>query len=487
MPSQSETPPEFVDFLDSNDTQSLIIKGPPGSGKTTLARELCELLRRSGPPILVGSRVSNPNRLGPFESASGLHVSVDKPDVSVLGEKAFPGTPWIDRLVDRVIHGDDDLQRDENSPPSVVVARGDVIDLDAELPYIEAVKRHVKANWPRRSTVIVDSIDGMAKNLGIASSRLVSAFQKDFVETGVANVIFVAETPESSKLDYIGDGVVRLFTEQFEDRQVRILVLEKLRSVETRQPRYVFTLHGGRFRSFQPWKDTQPQALKPWNPVPDPDDLSVSWGYPALDRVFGGLTRGTLVTIEHAPGVSPIFVHHLIMGLVGNFVSQERGVAFIPAKRATSAAWKALMKPLVGADDWSNRVLTLVPDESIDGVNPHVTLKWESLEYRLAGCEKPFLSLIAFDTLESLYGADALDRIYSHIGTVNQAGDIFVALTNPLLISNQKLRSIAHVHVRIENLNGCIVVFGEKPRTGLFHAGFSLEGGTPNAVLTPIV
>jgi len=280
---------------------------------------------------------------------------------------------------------------------------------------------------------------------------------------------------------------VRLSTAAFNDRKVRILDLEKLRSLEIRQPRYLFTLHGGRFRSFQPWKDSRPVHSKPWTLPPDPDATSVSWGFPAFDRSFGGLRRGAIVTIEYAPAVSSIFLHHLLMGLVGNFVARERGVSFIPAKRGTSAVWKGLMEPLVGSKNWNHRVLTPVPDESIDGVSPHVNLKWDSIEYRLTGCTKPFLSLVAFDTLESLLGESVLDTMYGHIGAVNRAGDIFVALSSPLVASNEKLRSIAHVHIRLDSLNGSVVVFGEKPRTELFHADFGFEGGVPDAVLTPIV
>jgi len=53
--------------------------------------------------------------------------------------------------------------------------------------------------------------------------------------------------------------------------------------------------------------------------------------------------------------------------------------------------------------------------------------------------------------------------------------------------SSENLASMASQHVRMENLDGSIVLYGEKPHTELYNISFSYAGGVPKAVLTPIV
>jgi len=70
---------------------------------------------------------------------------------------------------------------------------------------------------------------------------------------------------------------------------------------------------------------------------------------------------------------------------------------------------------------------------------------------------------------------------------VRRERDLFIGLTTPLLASSQKLASMASQHLRVDNLDGSIVLYGEKPHTELYNLSFSYAGGVPRAVLTPIV
>jgi hypothetical protein len=131
----------------------------------------------------------------------------------------------------------------------------------------------------------------------------------------------------------------------------------------------------------------------------------------------------------------------------------------------------------------------LVPDESLEGTNARIDLRWDRIEYNLSlsNSKRPFLSLMSFDTIESVYGATAAVQMYTHIGAVEEAGDIFVALTNPLLQSNERLGSLAGLHIKLDSLDGSTVLFGERPRTELFDLRFTWNQGNPIMELLPVV
>ena len=74
-----------------------------------------------------------------------------------------------------------------------------------------------------------------------------------------------------------------------------------------------------------------------------------------------------------------------------------------------------------------------------------------------------------------------------HLTAVRRARDILMGHVSPMTKSTQKLANLAHVHLKVQNVNGAILLFGQKPYTELYNLSFSYETGAPSAVLTPIV
>ena len=117
--------------------------------------------------------------------------------------------------------------------------------------------------------IVVDSWDAIlnytAKIMGDAQHGFEQNMCEFARDLGI-HLIFVSEFSDVAPLDYIVDGVVTM--ENFRlrgtgldnssgmrTRYVRQIRLEKLRGVEIRRKTYIATLHGGRFRYFEPYRE----------------------------------------------------------------------------------------------------------------------------------------------------------------------------------------------------------------------------------------
>src|SRR2546427_8725987 len=125
---------------------------------------------------------------------------------------------------------------------------------------------------------------GLSERYGIVARKLVNTLQKDLVEKGNANVVYVLESTGDTRLDYLGDGVVRFESLEHQGRRIRVMTIEKLRGTEIRQHRYIYTLKDGRVRAFGNRPPAAPAKPGVWTPVPDLGKDVLSWGHRALDR-----------------------------------------------------------------------------------------------------------------------------------------------------------------------------------------------------------
>jgi len=277
-----------------------------------------------------------------------------------------------------------------------------------------------------------------------------------------------------------------------------VMTIEKLRGTEIRQHRYIYTLKDGRVRAFGNRPPAAPAKPGVWTPVPDLGKDVLSWGHRALDQLTGGLRAGSIVALEIDPDVPSVFVDGLRLGLICNAAALGRGIAYVPAQKSSAENVHDFVGPYLkaGAFDQHVRVFESSPLGSLEGSknalhmegsNVDTDLKWSNVEYRLPGSAHPFVSFLSFDTLESVYGESVLEQLTGHLSSIRRSRDILIGHVSPLTKSTQKLANLAHIHVRVQNVNGSILLFGQKPYTELFNLAFSYENGVPQAVLTPIV
>jgi len=217
-----------------------------------------------------------------------------------------------------------------------------------------------------------------------------------------------------------------------------------------------------------------------------------------LDRLSSGLARGRVVAFEISNAVPADYVDWLRTSIICNFVSQGRGVAHVPPRKGSAEFLRELVSPHLpdGAFDVHVRVFEAATLGSADvsktvlhmeGTNPDADLKWSNIEFQLPKSDRPFLALMAFDTLESVYNDRVLEQMSGVLAAVRRSNDVFVGFVTPQSASAAKLENIAHVVLHLDSVNGSVVLYGEKPYTELFNLSWDWSSGVPKAVLRPIV
>ncbi len=500
LAARGRIPREIVEFFNQPGGHSMIVKGPAGTGKTTFALQLTEELGQVGSAHYLSTRVSDVSLYNQFpwlkdriKPASVVGVKKDAAHGMKVSRKA------LDVLTGKIERGEIDDEDSGGERPGLAVAEGFLeVDLGTDLPEVEVAYTFVEQALPGRSLVLIDSIDALAERYGLAATRLINTIQQDLVETSGANVMYVLEGSGETRLDYLGDGVVNLASTDHVGRRLRVMTIEKLRGQGVRQYRYLYTLDGGRLMAFDIGE--KPRLAKPqtWTAHPDLSKEAVSSGAVPIDALCGGLSRGRVTSFQIANGVPSEYVDWLRTAMICNFVAQGRGVAHVPPRKGTTDFLRELVSPHLPAEAFETHVRVFEPaslghvQESanalpLEGSNVETDLKWSNVEYRLPHSSRPFLALMAFDTLESVYGDKVLEEMSGVLASVRRARDVFVGFATPQSASAAKLENLASVMIHVESVQGSVVLYGEKPYTGLFNLSFDWSSGLPEAQLRPIV
>jgi len=501
MPPAGRIPREIVEFLNAHGGHSLIVKGSAGTGKTTFALQLTEELGDVSASHYLSSRVSDESLYNQF----GWLRERLNPVIVQTGPKA-PRTEGkvardsLDQLTGKMQAGEESGEEDSQPGSGGASVKGDVfeIPIGEDLPEVEDAYKFVDERMPKRSLVLIDSIDALAEHYGIAAARLINVFQKDLVEGSKQNVLYVLEGSGETRMDYLGDGVVSLASTEYQGRRLRVLTIEKLRGQQVQQHRYLYTLDGGRLTAFDIHEGVRPAKPQVWKPVPDLSKDAVSLGLEPLDRLTGGLDRGRTIAFEISNAVPADYVDWLRTAIICNFVSQGRGVAHVPPRKGSAEFLKELVSPHVapGSFDATVRVFESATLGSADvsrnvlhmeGTNVASDLKWSNVEFQLPKSERPFLALMAFDTLESVYGEKVVEEMSGVFASVRRAKDVFVGFVTPQSPSAARLENLAYLVFHVDSVNGSVVLYGQKPYTELFNLSWDWSAGVPKAQLRPIV
>jgi GvpD gas vesicle protein len=477
-------PSELRTFVSRPGPLSLLVRGPPGSGKTTLGLALLESFR--GSRILITNRVDESELRGDF--------------------------PWL------VLGGSDSIQVIEaqdsthglveaaaavNSLSSILTPAGSQ-DMGRFLWLPQPIQIAYACIDPSRPTlVVIDSWDALVEEfMGREPAKGHPAPNREEVErlllgymarSGVT-LVLILEREVQSQLDYLVNAVVATERTTVEGRLERWLYVPKLRGQRIETPSYPFTLEGARFRAIPPFtfrrasSGSLSRRAMACEPSPKEYKDRIWPGCADFALAFGMLETGTTTVIETDPEVPDTFTHMLLDPAIVQTLRAGGRVLLIPSPGArlidfydplrASFSAETLATQLrifsiagdVGVPAEAKSVMFALPQGPSKGVNPIFSAAFEfmreggdrpgvpNLIIRTAGGERALAQALGLGvTPENFAGVAAayVTGLPTHQIVIGNTGD-------PLLNS---LKDLGTVHLQLRARLGRYFLNGLRPFT----------------------
>ena len=437
MPSGAEMsiPGEIRDFFQIEKGQTLLIKGLPGTGKTTLALEIMNSL---------------------CEDRNGMYIST-----RVDPRRLYAINPWIKEVL---------------RPKNVVNATQTKLleslkGMGKDLSNYYAVLDFFKVFFDETEEmdnpmIIIDSWDAVLNYTAHLIGESQHSFEQNICEFARdldTHLIFVSEFANVMPLDYIVDGVVTM--EQFRlpgyakgsmrTRYVRQIKLDKLRGVEIGQKTYTVTLHEGRFRFFEPYREHKDALIASDGVrVPDLSKDRISTGIPDLDTVTGGLKYGSCNVLEIDHGVGKRY-YQILTALASNAIKNGRGVFILPSLGYQLSS-RDIFVP-------TNVIVSQPEGEDPVAWGKDLLQKWDVLRESTG---RPILNIIGLDSIEFAFGYKAVLNLTNlMIRNWKETNDINLLVVKSGQESINMAIHTADTYILVNELNGGLFLYGVIPRT----------------------
>lgn len=446
-------PPEIISFFEAFPGQSLLVKGKPGTGKTILTLEILRAVCEEGNGLYISTRIE-PLRL-------------------------YMTSPWIRDLIPErnIINATQSKVRRSLGWEAQHLKRTRPIDYDTILQFFKVI--YEDAEDMDNPMIIFDSWDGVLSHLNMEEeAAALTQGICDFCREVETHTIFVTEREKETAIDFIVDGVVALHRlrlgeselrgKEPEHRVVRELEIEKLRGLPVRQSRYLFTLHGGRFRFFKPFLENLRVEVKP---VLNIGGDRQSTGIPDLDRAVGGLPAGSLSLWETRYGVNKRY-EQMLFQLCMNTVVKGGGVVGIPFMGSSIAKMKV-----------ENIVMYYPETEDVNVETASFLSVVRSLQEKV---EKPVLTFISIDTLERTFGPKGALNLLGNVLKISEETQLISSIIYLAGSEASILKVVANsadIHLVFRDVDGALVLYGVRPVTCLYGVTTDREG----VHLTPVV
>lgn len=489
MSSALRLPEELRLFLQLPGPQTLLVRGPPGSGKSTLCSAMLEAA--AGTRLLITNRVSTGEleREFPWLGKNGGSqiqvVDTSEMDGSLLG--------ITHEATNAALIADSDSQE-----------RRILTEFLRLPPPIQDAWSRIPSDGP--SLVVVDSWDALVEHyLGRRAQLAGSSLDRAEIERMLlrqmgrspSHLVMVLETDQPTQLDYLVNGVVVTRRDVVNDRLERWLQLPKLRGIRIANSSYPYTVEGAKFQCIEPLRAYT--EIRRGRPDPEPDMMpGFIWpGSRSFAEAFGRLGIGRMTFIELAEDVPDHVVQHLLTPMKSHALQRGGRVLVVPSpgltvdeiwapmeeelapghlaehfrvldvtgqleratrpggktRQASLISLKALSPTTPGADPDENEISRWLRGGVAGGHPSLVTMYGSGLEALASTLKIPITSEMAATIPAAIQ--NTLSNGNMHMIAVSR-GD------TPLL---RTAKSLASIHLRMVNRQGRVLVYGFKPWT----------------------
>jgi len=499
-------PTEIKKFLEKKGGSSIFLEGSTGTGKTTLGLQIIEEMADQDKSFYLSTRVSDEALYNQFEWLEEKEMRSQIMDASKLFLQAIyeEGKEKRDKMAipekekKKIDGAKEFLSTIREKEPPEEVNRTRLEQLDRDIPSLNRIYDRINDILPERSLLVIDSIEGITHKYGLNMETFVMTLQKDLVENSNTNLVMILEKESEPELEYLADGVVQLKRNQLEGRDVREIMLKKLRAIELKQPSYLMSLKGGRFKCFEPY-ELRISGGNEWEPIESPEG-KYSTGIEDMDELLGGgFDTGSYNVFEIEENVSNEEFFSVIRPLFLNFIAQGRGVI-------------SVLSGGTHPENLRDDLIRFVPEELFNQkfrIVDHLTSKTDK-PYKLALAGKNqkqykeiynqsmkelrgeeelgILDYHALDTLEYMRGGEmALQELLSGVANTKNSDDIGIGILKPGLNLSREIKNMADNYFVILSINKTPCIYGVKPKTGLYAIVTDKEKGSPYIQLKQIV
>jgi hypothetical protein len=308
----------------------------------------------------------------------------------------------------------------------------------------------------------------------------------------------VLEKADAPSLEYLVDGVISLASETSNERRVRHMRLDKLRSTEIRQPSYLLSLKGGRFTGFDAFRPNHVKVGK-WEVVQDQPGF-YSTGISDLDVLLGGGYHvGSYNVLEVDENVSSEEYYLVVRPILLNFMAQNKGiVAVLTGGDHADAMRKDLTRFIdpgtfdkyVRIADYFQQRADVPYIMALGTRSKEEAYKvWkENLEHLRGKEGRPIIDYAGFDTLEYLQGGEvAIRNLFDAVAKIKISKDMGIGILKPGLKLRQEIMNMADTFIKVGSIDKRPCIYGVKPKTIIHAIVTDEERGSPYVKLVPIV
>jgi KaiC/GvpD/RAD55 family RecA-like ATPase len=447
-------PTEILNFFADEQGKTLLVKGPPGTGKTAFALSLLHHMKGTG--VYLSTRV----------------------DPETLHEQY----PWIKaEIPDENIVDATQSERPEYSPSQS--SKGYVLKAlkYTDVPeFLKAV--YTRTENLRKPIVIIDSWDAVVSHTGYYDPKDREKLENnlcDFARKTKTRMIFIVEYTELKPLDYLVDGIITTKDDMEEGRRIRRMSLLKLRGHAIRHPIYLFSLHKGMFRCFFNFGYVIENPKVP-KPIPDPDtnESRVTTGIKDLDELINGYGSFNLFKADYAP-------YELLVQVASiNSLNLGRGVLFTSSKQ-----FNLMNKILPFVDQRYHDNITII-DTNKGDINEIYEVANQIREFNKKvsnfndriGKEKK-LAFFNFDEVERGRKEEMIKEI---ILSLIRGGYTVLGFTSEGKGMGREMEPIASVSIVLKMISGVPCLYGKMPRTPVYVLHLNSVNRFPEITLIPI-